>query len=290
MIESAGFDDSGNLIVYLSRKMICLHEGYQVMLRIDRKLGVMKGVSAVFGRMGRPHVRTPVFAAAALVLALASTSKAGLIITMSEAGVVGPTIVETTAGNSAVFSGAFGDYTVSVNTAVSNSPGVNGLATLNVSSSEIAGTLLPGSSGILTINVQATGFTVPAASTPTFFMQSIGSNSSSSSAVMTFQSFLNSSSSPLQGPLLQGESNTNITSILGPLSPFPFTISDTTSILVAPGLEGASSGSTEVASTQRFVFTPAPSSFVMLLDCVAVVGGGLGARGLRRRLALVDLD
>jgi len=248
------------------------------MLRIDRKLGVMKGVSAVLGRLGGAHVRTPVFAAAALVLALASTSKAGLIIT----------IVETTAGNSAVFSGAFGDYTVSVNTAVSNSPGVNGLATLNVSSSEIAGTLLPGSSGILTINVQATGFTVPAASTPTFFMQSIGSNSSSSSAVMTFQSFLNSSSSPLQGPLLQGESNTNISSILGPLSPFPFTISDTTSIFVAPGLEGASSGSTEVASTQRFVFTPAPSSFVMLLGCVAVVG--LGARGLRRRLALVDVN
>jgi hypothetical protein len=116
-------------------------------------------------------------------------------------------------------------------------------------------------------------------------MQSIGSNSSSSGALMTFQSFLNASSAPLQGPLVQGQSATSVTPVLGPLNPFPFTISDTTTILVTPGMEGATSGSTEVASTSKFVGqTPAPSSFVMLLGCVAVAGG-LGARRMQRCLA-----
>jgi len=257
------------------------------MWRIDPKLGVMKGVSAALGRLGRHPIRTPVFAAAAIVLALSSNANAGLIITMSEAGVVGPTVVETTAGNSALFNGAFGDYTVSINTAVANSPGANGLATLNVSSSETAGPLLEGSSGILTINVQATGFSVPAANTSPFFMQSIGSNSSSSSAVMTFQSFLNSSAAPLQGPLLQGQSDTNVTAVFGPLNPFPFTISNTTMIQVAAGMGGATSGSTEVAASTNFVVTPAPSTIVMLLS--TVFAGGLGVCGLRRRLALINL-
>jgi hypothetical protein len=253
------------------------------MWRIDPKIGVMKGVSAAVGRLRMSQLRTAAFAAAVAML-LSTTANAGIIITMSEAGVVGPTIVAATAGNFAVFANTFGDYTVSINTAVSNSPGASGLATLNVSSSEIAGDRLPGSSGILTINVQATGFSVPAASTSTFFMQSIGSNSSSSNAVMTFQSSLNSSASPLQA-LPQGDSSTRVIGVSGPLSPFPFTISNTTSILVLPGQEGASSGSTVVAADERFVRTPAPSSFVMLLGCVAVVAGGLGARKMRRQLA-----
>src|SRR5262245_10558747 len=124
-----------------------------------------------------------ILAAMAMML-LASPTQAGITITMSEAGVIGDTVVATTSGNSTFFSGSFGDYAVSVNTAVSNSPGALGLATLNVSSTEIRGTPSSGSSGILTIKVEATGFTIPDAGTPVFFVQSIGSNSSSSEADM----------------------------------------------------------------------------------------------------------
>jgi hypothetical protein len=268
--------------------MICIHEGYQVMWSINPQVGVRNRFWRAIGRLEMTRIRTPALAvAAAIMLAFSSAANAGLIITMSEAGVVGPTVVATTAGNSALFNSSFGDYIVSINTAVTNSPGVNGLATLNVSSSETAGPLATGSSGILTINVQATGFTTPAANTSPVFMQSIGSNSSSSNAVMTFQSFLNTSPSLLQGPLLQGQSNTNITALFGGISPFPFTISNTTSIQVAPGAEGATSGSTEVAASPNFVVTPAPSSLVMLLS--TVLAGGLGACGLRRRLAFASL-
>jgi hypothetical protein len=226
----------------------------------------------------------PIFGAAVLT-ALSSSAQAGIIITMSEAGVVGPTVVETTAANSAFFNGTFGDYTISVNTAVTNSPGVNGIATLNVSSTETRGVALAGSSGILTIDVQATQFTEPIASTAAILLQSIASNSSSSTATMTFQSSLNGSPALLQGPLAQGTSDTILFPYVGPISPFPFTISNTTSIHVAPGLEGSTSGSTEVANFSNFTTspTPEPASMIMLVGGLATACGFGAVR--RRRMA-----
>lgn len=252
------------------------------MRRIDIKVGALKEVFGAFRPLRHAHFWTLVLGAA-IFPALASPSQAGIIITMSETGLVGPTVVVSTGANSAVFSGSFGDYTVSINTAVANSPGAGGLAMLNVSSTEIAGALAAGSSGILTINVEATGFTTPDATSSFLFMQSIGSNSSSSPSTMTFQSFLDGSGAPLQGPLAQGVSNTSVTAFSGPLGTIPFNISNTTTIQVAAGLEAATSGSTEIASSRDFVNTPEPSSTAMVMGCLIAVCG-LRASKLRRRL------
>jgi hypothetical protein len=219
------------------------------------------------------------------LFAVASAANAGIIITMSEAGVAGPTVVANVSGDSAFFFGTFGDYAVSINTAVSNSPGAGNLATLNVSSSETRGVALPGSSGVLSINVEATGFTIPSASTPIFFLQSIGSNSSSSTATATFQSALDGTPAPLQGPLAQGVSDTIVVPFAGPLVPFPFNISNTTTIKVAPGLEGSTSGSTEVSNVPNFQppgVIPEPASIVTWLLGIC----GFGALRLRKRLAI----
>jgi hypothetical protein len=248
------------------------NRGAEIMTNIGGVVKAFWDGSAMFRH--RKRLWTALFGVMA-VLTVCSTTNAGLIITLSEAGVAGPTVVASTPGNSAFFAGSFGDYTFSIDTAVTNSPGVSSLATLNVSSSETRGAPLPGSSGILTINVEATGFTTPAATTPTFFLQSIGSNSSSSTATMTFQSFLDGSSAPLQGPLAQGMSDTLVVGFPGPLSAFPFSISDTTTIHVSPGLEGSTSGSTEVGSTTKFQPPPVPepnSSVVWIAAAVCLIG------------------
>jgi hypothetical protein len=249
----------------------------------EHETGVPKTVLTASRKWSLARSSIALSGAAILLLVSAHAANAGIIITMSEAGVQGPTIVATSASDVAAFNGSFGDYTFSLNTSVSNSPGANNLATLNVSSTEIRGTPAAGSSGILTINVEADGFTAPAAGTPVFFLQSIGSNSSSSSATMTFQSSLDGMAAPLQGPLAQGTSDVSVTPFLGPLNPFPFNISNTTTIEVASGLEGSTSGSTEVGNSPNFFTpTPVPSSLILLLSSLIVPVGVVVAR---RRLA-----
>src|SRR5262245_28477213 len=98
-----------------------------------------------------------ILAAMAMML-LASPAQAGITITISEGGVATPPTVVTTALNSLVFNGSYGDYTISLNAGVSNSPGSLGLATLNVGNAEFRGDALAGSTGDLTIKVEATGF------------------------------------------------------------------------------------------------------------------------------------
>src|SRR5262245_61141018 len=114
------------------------------------------------------------------IISLAGPSQAAITITITEGGIPG-SLVFTTPTNALTGSGSFGDYTFTLTTAVSNSPGVSNLATLDVSSTETRGIALPGSNGILSINVVADGFSIPDNTTPTFFVQTIGANSSSSS-------------------------------------------------------------------------------------------------------------
>jgi len=251
------------------------------MVRFEALVDALPDGLAVFKHVKRLQWK---LIGAIAALAVTSTANAGIIITMSEGGLVGPTVVVNTASDAGSFSGAFGDYTVSINTAVTNSPGAGSFATLNVSSTEIRGVAAAGSTGVLSINVVASPFTIPAATTPVFFLQSIGSNSSSSLATVTFQSFLDGAPAPLQGPLAHGESNTIVAPFPGPLSTFPFNISDTTTILVSPGLEGSTSGSTIVSNTPNFFPPPVPepgSTLVWVVTAATV----FGVAKLRKRWA-----
>jgi len=90
---------------------------------------------------------------------------------------------------------------------------------------------------------------------------------------MTFQSFLNGTPTNLQGPLAHGVSDTTITPFINPSLPNPYSISNTTKITIAAGLQGSTSGSTEVASSiSLFPSVPEPASMIVWSVVACAVG------------------
>lgn len=221
--------------------------------------------------------------AVALSSVIGSAAQAGLVITLHETGFTDKVITDNSAGDgsaalgSIFYGGPFGDFSLTLNIAASNALTLATPATLNVVDMVSSGVF--SGSKTLVVTVSDDSFITPASfAGGSLGLVSVGSNSGSF-GTMSFQSYLNSYTTGLQGPLAVGQSDTaTITHIPGTVTA-PYTVTSVTAITLASGQSISTSGSTSVV-------VPEPAS-------LAVWGLGVSCVGLvslvrRRRCAGVD--
>lgn len=216
--------------------------------------------------------------AAALFVSINSASHAGLVVTLHEDGAPGPVAdqVFTDVGSVGAISviGSIGDFRFTLDTAISNALLLETPATLDVSNSIRTGSF----SGTRTLVVTVSdSFTSPADfAGSTLGLVSIGGNTSSAgSSLVSFQSFLNSYTTGLQGPLIHGTSDTaTIVHIPGTVTA-PYTITNVTTIVMQGNTAASTSGSTSVV-------VPEPASLAVWglgMSCIGLVSVARRRRG-----------
>jgi hypothetical protein len=185
--------------------------------------------------------------------------------------------------------GSSGGFTIDATIAQSNSPGVNNVATIGLSSLDITNQTGVNGNSTLTITTGDTGFTQPTGSntvgvTSTISATAAGTNSADATVIFhsyvdtTNKQFGTQAGTPgITFTVTPGNSNHDNSFAFLSGQPIPYSITQVAQITLANGdaLTDGSSGTTVTA--------PAPASMMLALSALPILGGVYLRRAVRRR-------